>query len=104
MLKRETGPGLLASFSLEEQETPYGKFRQFQLSDGTQVWLNAGSTFKHPANFHDAKLREVYLEGEAFFDVGSGYVGRGDDADRSLAVAEIEGRLKLPSQALARSG
>lgn len=39
-----------------------------QLSDGTKVWIGARSRLKYPVNFK-GKTREVYLEGEAFFDV-----------------------------------
>jgi transmembrane sensor len=38
------------------------------LSDGTEVWLNATTKLRFPFNFSGDK-REVYLEGEAFFDV-----------------------------------
>lgn len=38
------------------------------LSDGTVVWLNAGSRLYYPDVFTGSK-REVRLEGEAFFDV-----------------------------------
>ena len=38
------------------------------LSDSTQVWLNASSTINYPEHF-DEKKREVYLNGEAYFDV-----------------------------------
>lgn len=38
------------------------------LSDGTTVWLNAGSRLYYPEVFPGSK-REVRLEGEAFFDV-----------------------------------
>ncbi|HEY0770760.1 MAG TPA: FecR domain-containing protein, partial [Sphingobacteriaceae bacterium] len=38
------------------------------LSDSTQVWLNASTTIKYPENFNK-KRREVYLTGEAYFDV-----------------------------------
>lgn len=38
------------------------------LSDGTMVWLNAGSRLYYPDVFVGGK-REVRLEGEAFFDV-----------------------------------
>ena len=42
--------------------------RQLQLNDGSKVWLNAGSSLKYPDSF-TGSVREVYLEGEAFFDV-----------------------------------
>mgnify|MGYP002323008706 FL=1 len=38
------------------------------LEDGTKVWLAATSRLKYPVNFVGTS-REVYLEGEAFFDV-----------------------------------
>lgn len=47
---------------------PYGRRARLQLEDGTIVQLNAGSRLVYPAVFRD-KRREVYLEGEAFFEV-----------------------------------
>ncbi len=47
---------------------PYGKTSQVTLSDGTNVFLNAGSRLIYPESF-SGKTREVFLEGEAFFDV-----------------------------------
>jgi transmembrane sensor len=38
------------------------------LSDGTRITLNSQSSLKYPTNF-TGKTREVYLSGEAFFDV-----------------------------------
>lgn len=38
------------------------------LPDGSKIWLNADSRLKYPAVFQ-ASLREVYLEGEAFFEI-----------------------------------
>lgn len=38
------------------------------LPDGTQVWLNSESKLEYKVNFNDS-IREVTLEGEAFFDV-----------------------------------
>ena len=42
--------------------------QQFTLGDGTVVWLNADSKLEILPSFGDT-LREVILEGEAFFDV-----------------------------------
>ena len=47
---------------------PYGKRSQIVLSDGTKVWMNSGSKLIYPALFAENK-REVYIEGEAVFDV-----------------------------------
>ncbi|MFT4610738.1 MAG: transmembrane sensor [Glaciecola sp.] len=47
---------------------PYGKRSKIVLSDGSKVWLNSGSKLVFPALFSEEK-REVYLEGEAIFEV-----------------------------------
>lgn len=48
---------------------PYGKRFELQLSDGTIVHLNSGTTLKYPVKFIAGENRQVFLEGEAFFDV-----------------------------------
>lgn len=48
--------------------TPLGRQFRLQLSDGTQVWLNAGSSIRYPAKFNDT-LRTVEIAGEAYFEV-----------------------------------
>lgn len=47
---------------------PYGKRTRITLSDNSSVWLNSGSKLIYPARFATEK-REVYLEGEAIFEV-----------------------------------
>lgn len=47
---------------------PRGTFFHLMLSDGTRVWLNADTKITYPVAFASGN-REVYLEGEAFFDV-----------------------------------
>lgn len=48
---------------------PYGKKFRLQLSDGTLVHLNAGTTLRYPVKFIAGENRQVFLDGEAFFDV-----------------------------------
>ncbi|TCD28550.1 DUF4974 domain-containing protein [Pedobacter psychrodurus] len=49
-------------------KAPLGQRISRSLPDGSKVWLNAGSTVRINKNF-SRKIREVYLQGEAFFDV-----------------------------------
>lgn len=46
-----------------------GNIVKFELSDGTRIWLNSKSKLTYPSSFKNKKLREVYLEGEAYFEV-----------------------------------
>lgn len=54
--------------SMNKVIVSYGKKSMVLLSDGTKVWLNAGSQLVYPAVFLK-DTREVALTGEAFFDV-----------------------------------
>lgn len=53
--------------SWAEIHSPVGSRTKFQLPDGTQGWLNGGSSIKYPINF--MKHRNVEISGEAWFDV-----------------------------------
>lgn len=50
-------------------KVPYGKRFNIVFSDGSKANLNSGSIIKYPVKFIENKKREVFLEGEAFFDV-----------------------------------
>ncbi len=50
---------------------PYGKVFNLELSDGTKVYLNSGTSLKYPVNFINDIDREVFIDGEAFFEVSS---------------------------------
>lgn len=56
------------SNDLYEVYVPYGGRSTITLPDGSKIWLNAGSTLKYNRDF-DINSREVYIEGEAFFDI-----------------------------------
>ncbi|MBT9392279.1 FecR domain-containing protein [Hymenobacter sp. NST-14] len=51
----------------EERITPRGATAKVLLADGTAVWLNADTRLWYPTEF--SGRREVYLQGEAFFEV-----------------------------------
>ncbi|MDD2938764.1 MAG: FecR family protein [Proteiniphilum sp.] len=47
---------------------PAGQRINLVLSDHTNLWLNANTTFRYPTEF-SKKNRTVYLDGEAYFEV-----------------------------------
>jgi transmembrane sensor len=56
------------SYAYKSVDVTYGRRSELLLSDGTKIWLNAGSRLKYPETF-SGSAREVILEGEAYFDV-----------------------------------
>lgn len=54
---------------LQEHIIPKGKRSRITLADGTQVWVNADSRLEYPQDFMTSGTRDVYLQGEAYFDV-----------------------------------
>ncbi|MCD7937113.1 MAG: FecR family protein [Tannerellaceae bacterium] len=60
---REEGP-----LAMQTIMVPAGQRVNLVLPDGTDVWLNARTTLRYPVNF-STKNREVWLDGEGYFDV-----------------------------------
>lgn len=56
------------SVQYSETIAPRGQKSKIVLADGTMVWLNSDTKIKYPGNF-SKKQRDVYLDGEAFFEV-----------------------------------
>jgi ferric-dicitrate binding protein FerR (iron transport regulator) len=56
------------SRQMVENIVPRGQKSQIILPDGTRIWINSDTKVKYPGNF-EKKQRDIYLEGEAFFDV-----------------------------------
>lgn len=52
-----------------EVEVPHGKQLDLYLSDGTYVKINSGSILRYPVQFLPDLPRDVYLSGEAYFEV-----------------------------------
>jgi len=68
-LKTSPSPGKLNTISaLTKKTTDRSESKFILLGDSTRVWLNAASSLEFPDEFN-SKPREVYLSGEAYFDV-----------------------------------
>jgi len=67
---RKNSPGSQqgALSSLTKKSTNRSEYKFILLEDSTSVWLNAASSLSFPDHFGQDK-REVYLTGEAYFDV-----------------------------------
>jgi len=85
----ESGPGSRKSAPDQVNRIiiPYGKRSSITLADGSRIWLNSGSQLSYPSEFKN-NAREVYLSGEAFFDVAP-------DAGRPFIVITKEVRIRV---------
>jgi ferric-dicitrate binding protein FerR (iron transport regulator) len=61
--------GPVAGKSISSVATKNGNRTKIVLPDGSQVWLNAGSTLDYNNADFNKEIREVSLNGEAYFDV-----------------------------------
>ena len=97
-----------------EKITSSGEKSVFTLSDGSKVTLNADSKLRYPGHF-DGMNREVYLEGEAYFevhhnidqpfivhtanlttaDLGTKFNISAYPEDKTIAVSLLEGKVKV---------
>ncbi len=78
------------SFPVSQTVTMYanvGMRTEFDLSDGTHVFLNAGSSLTYSVPF-DTKQRNVLLQGEGFFSVTH-------DARRPFVVSTLNDKLQI---------
>lgn len=68
-------------------KVPRGNEFNLQLADGTKVWLNADSELRYPVQFTDED-RQVYLKGEAYFDVAH-------DKEKAFVVNSYDQQVKV---------
>jgi len=63
--------GLTGKPSWVEVRNPTGKIQAIRLPDSSEVWLNAASTIRYSPDLGNGRdvSREIYLEGEGYFDV-----------------------------------
>ena len=66
---------------------PPGQRINLVLADHSSIWLNANTTFRYPAQF-SKKQREVYLDGEGYFEVSA-------DEKRPFIVNTTQGGVKV---------
>lgn len=66
----EKDNGVYDAIEYQEVKSPHGTFSEVRLPDGTNVWLNGGSTLKYPLTFRKGE-RNVFLSGEGYFEVHS---------------------------------
>lgn len=66
-------PGAEGGIQLVTASTPRGGQYQVVLPDGTKVWLNAASSIKFPSTFADLNTRDIFLKGEAYFEVSKSF-------------------------------
>ncbi|WP_306565201.1 FecR family protein [Flavobacterium lindanitolerans] len=59
----------LESNATNQLEVPNGGKYSVTISDGTKIWLNAGSKIIYPVSFAGKSHREIVLYGEAYFEV-----------------------------------
>lgn len=64
---KTTNQETISVAQMQNVHTPHGAKTNFQLPDGSIVWLNSGSELSFPSQFD--KTRPVNLTGEAFFEV-----------------------------------
>ncbi|MCW0482728.1 FecR family protein [Gaoshiqia sediminis] len=113
MVPRFFGPDT-DELPLNTIELEWGQMSKLTLSDGTEVWLNAGTKFEYPTSF-DSRKRTVVLSGEAQFKVarndkipfevktksgtikvhGTTFNVESYDDDPNLVVTLIEGKVSV---------
>lgn len=78
---------LMADVYDEEVEVPTGEKMTLMLADGTKIIANSRTIVRYPKRF-DGESREVYVKGEAYFDVAH-------DAEHPFLVHSDNFRVKV---------
>ncbi|MDD2436252.1 MAG: FecR domain-containing protein [Massilibacteroides sp.] len=77
----------IAKNAMNKLIVPYGKRSKISLPDGTQVWLNSGSTLEFPSDF-SGDSREISLSGEMYIEVAP-------DKNKSFCVQTSDLKIKV---------
>jgi transmembrane sensor len=106
---------LTSKRNLDTSTTTFASVQTLQLTDGTKITFDVGSSFKYPKSFEGVSAREVYLDGEAYFEVarnerlpfiihanggaikvlGTSFAVRAWRSDEHVVVAVKEGRVSF---------
>lgn len=99
----------------QEIKAAFGTQTKLILADGTNVWLNSGSTLRFPISFENTEKRQVDLKGEGYFEVtknsqkpfvvntcklqvkvhGTSFNVNAYEDEKHIEVALIEGKVEL---------
>ncbi len=74
--------------ALNTLTVPYGSTFNLKLSDGTQIYLNAGSSVEYPVHFADQNERQISISGEAYLEVAK-------DAHRPFIVKSDDLKVRV---------
>ncbi|MDD4191448.1 MAG: FecR domain-containing protein [Mangrovibacterium sp.] len=103
------------SIVYQEIKAAFGTQTKLILADGTNVWLNSGSTLRFPVSFENTQKRQVDLKGEGYFEVaknsqkpfivntcklqvkalGTSFNVNAYEDEKHIEVALIEGKVEL---------
>lgn len=75
--------------------TPYAQMRTITLPDGSTIHLNANSQLKYDSNMQRSSAREVWLQGEAFFEIAPAAAQFTVHAGQGLQVAVLGTRFNI---------
>ncbi|WP_217601922.1 FecR family protein [Chitinophaga sp. GbtcB8] len=75
--------------------TPYAQMRTIHLPDGSTIHLNANSQLKYDSNMQRSSVREVWLQGEAFFEIAPAAAQFTVHAGQGLEVAVLGTRFNI---------
>ncbi|MCC5931506.1 MAG: FecR domain-containing protein [Cyclobacteriaceae bacterium] len=118
-IKRENTPTAEVAIEMQSIITPKAGRRPVKLPDGTMVKLNGNSKINFPREFK-SDYREIWLEGEAFFEVvsdstkpfiirsedftvevvGTSFNYRAIGSEHQKKVAVVSGKVKVKSPGL----
>ncbi len=78
----------LSSASMQVYQTQYGKVKTLTLPDSSVVYLNSNSKLSYSSNLAIDSVREVWLTGEAYFEVTHQQASTHDEAVKLVVHTE----------------